>query len=99
MPGAVTGPRSHSFFVFQIWVKIVAHAPMAAVIKPPIMAAMTEGFSSGPPDEVVAGCTVTSGSVVVTMTGVVRTVSGRVYDDPPRGGSVPNSFVTWPGTT
>lgn len=47
-----------------MWEKIVAPAPMDAVIVP-MIAAMTVGFSKIPVEDVVVGATVTVGTAVV----------------------------------
>jgi hypothetical protein len=75
---------------------IAATAPIPAAIIPSTDATIV-GLSNSPPEDVTAGCTVATGEGVT----VGRFVD--FADDPEEealnGGSVPNTSVTWPGTT
>ena len=62
----------------------------------PIIAAITAGFSNGPPDEDCAVGTVAGGMVVTAMGCMIVGTGGAA---PFSGGSVPNTWVTWPGST
>lgn len=85
--------RVHSFFILAKCVKMVAPAPIEAVMIP-MIAAITVGFSNGLEVDVAVGWTVATSAGVVTSAWVVAESTC-----PPSGCRVPNTWVTWPGTT
>jgi hypothetical protein len=102
MVGSITSPEFRHpgcfhFLTFDRCGNIAANAPMHAAIIPSMDATIV-GLSSSPPEDVAVGCTVTTDEEATVVVWFVDPVDDP-EEDALKGGSVPNTSVTWPGTT